>query len=341
MSTQDNPNSVSGAQSKATTQNPKDLFGLLKVSLTKLPAVAVAHGAHAMMDGAEKYGPYNWRDKHVLAGIYCDAAMRHIQAWFEGERDAQDSHVHHLGHAIACCAILLDAEANGALIDDRPGKRTSDVLAQAHALISEKIQYRRKEKEQARVDKTWVDAACAEHPKSGSNHFTYQRVFSNEFNIVSPRGIVVAMVQSEEAAMKTCRELDYKESLGAQAKQEVTVPSCAHPNGYHYLVTADGRFAIFCPDYSLYKHVSTEDLARIMCAELNRNADWAVQAKERMERAKTGEQKRTEATRPVGWTYVPLPSGKFAIANPQGNFCEFVNKEDTAKIVCAERNARA
>ncbi len=130
-------------KSKALTPNPKDLFGSLKVSLTKLPAVAVAHGAHAMMDGAQKYGPYNWRDKAVIASIYCDAAKRHINNFFEGQRAAKDSEVHHLGHAIACCAILLDAEANGALIDDRPISNNPDILDEVYTEISTIIKRRR------------------------------------------------------------------------------------------------------------------------------------------------------------------------------------------------------
>lgn len=107
-------------ESKATTTNPKDLVGATKISLSKFPAVAVAHGAHAMMDGAEKYGAYNWRAKQVQADVYIDAAKRHIDAWFEGEEVAGDSGVHHLGHALACCAILLDAQETGNLIDNRP-----------------------------------------------------------------------------------------------------------------------------------------------------------------------------------------------------------------------------
>lgn len=95
-------------------------MGTQKVSLSKLPAVAIAHGALAMMNGAIKYGAYNWRAKPVVASIYVDAALRHITAWFEGEEDATDSGVHHLGHALACCAIILDAQAVGNLIDDRP-----------------------------------------------------------------------------------------------------------------------------------------------------------------------------------------------------------------------------
>ena len=111
-------------KSKADSTNPKDLVGNTKVSLSKLPMIAVAHGAMAMMDGATKYGAFNWRDKAVVSSIYIDAAMRHLQCWFEGQEVASDSKVHHLGHAIACCAILLDAQAKGKLVDDRPKDET-------------------------------------------------------------------------------------------------------------------------------------------------------------------------------------------------------------------------
>lgn len=100
--------------------NPTDILGSKKVSLSKLPPVALLHAAHAMMVGATKYGPYNWREKAVLAGIYVDACERHLNAWFDGEETATDSGVHHLGHAIACLAILLDAQETGHLVDDRP-----------------------------------------------------------------------------------------------------------------------------------------------------------------------------------------------------------------------------
>ena len=102
--------------------NPKDLVGAKKVSITKLPPIAILHGAAAMVNGADKYGPYNWREKNVIAHIYVDACMRHLMSWWEGEETADDSGVTHLGHAIACCGILLDAQANGNLIDDRPSK---------------------------------------------------------------------------------------------------------------------------------------------------------------------------------------------------------------------------
>jgi hypothetical protein len=129
--------------SKANTVNPKDLVGDTKVSFSKLPMVAVAHGAHAMMDGAKKYGAFNWRAKRVKASIYVDAAMRHLTAWFEGEETALDSQVHHLGHAIACCAILLDAQETGNLVDDRPVTDTSRatlsrVMARLQGIIKDR-----------------------------------------------------------------------------------------------------------------------------------------------------------------------------------------------------------
>lgn len=100
--------------------NPKDLIGAKKLSLTVFPDVALAHGTHAMMNGAKKYGPYNWRDKKVRASIYIEAARRHLAQWLDREEHAYDSGVHHLGHAMACCAILLDAQEAGCLVDDRP-----------------------------------------------------------------------------------------------------------------------------------------------------------------------------------------------------------------------------
>lgn len=106
--------------SKALGPNPKDLLGAKKPDMTKIPAVALLWESLAMMDGGGKYGPYNWRANAVIASIYVAAAKRHIDEWFEGTEFAEDSGCHHLGHARACLGILLDAQATGNLIDDRP-----------------------------------------------------------------------------------------------------------------------------------------------------------------------------------------------------------------------------
>ena len=105
--------------SKATTQNPKDLQGNKKPPLSACLPIADAHYSLAMLYGELIYGFRNWRSKKVVARIYIDAAKRHLDSWGEMEEIADDSGVHHLGHAMACCAILLDAMETGNLIDDR------------------------------------------------------------------------------------------------------------------------------------------------------------------------------------------------------------------------------
>jgi hypothetical protein len=100
--------------------NPKDRFGRMKPDPTAIPSAAIIHEALAMMNGSEKYGPYNWREKTVSARVYLAAANRHILAWLDGEEVASDSGIHHLGHARASLGILLDAQATGNLVDDRP-----------------------------------------------------------------------------------------------------------------------------------------------------------------------------------------------------------------------------
>lgn len=148
-----------GSKSKAKGPNPKDILGAKKVDFTALPAIAMAHGAMAMMDGARKYGPYNWRSKKVVARIYIAAAMRHLLAYLEGEEYADDSDVHHLGHAIACCAIILDARNTGNLIDDRPivGKSTTDYV-EAIKTLSEVIKSKSSPSPKENlIDKLFVD----------------------------------------------------------------------------------------------------------------------------------------------------------------------------------------
>lgn len=102
------------------SENPKDLIGQTKPTLWVIPPAALLHMGRAMGNGAKRYGAYNWREHAVIASIYLDAAQRHILSWLDGEEVAEDSGVHHLGHAMACLAILLDAQETGNLKDNRP-----------------------------------------------------------------------------------------------------------------------------------------------------------------------------------------------------------------------------
>lgn len=103
--------------SKAT--NPKDAVGSSKLPIHLWPKTATIMGTLGLLEGMLKYGRLNWREAGVRASIYYDALDRHISAWFEGEDFDPDSGMPHLAHALACLAILVDAQAAGKLVDDR------------------------------------------------------------------------------------------------------------------------------------------------------------------------------------------------------------------------------
>ncbi|MDB9741492.1 DUF5664 domain-containing protein [Akkermansiaceae bacterium] len=123
------------------TQNtdPKGEADKLKTPLQLLPPIAMENTALALRDGAEKYGEWNWRENQVGAMTYIGAALRHIAAFVEGEQNASDSNVHHLGHAMASLAILQDAQHFGTLIDNRPPRRIETTLVDK---IKEEFKYK-------------------------------------------------------------------------------------------------------------------------------------------------------------------------------------------------------
>lgn len=115
--------SADGSQPKSihADGNPKSAQGAKKYSLRLLPLPAEVEVNRALEDGLQKYGAANWRETGVAASVYVDACRRHLQQWFDGSQErASDSGVHNLGHAMACLAILIDAQWNNRLIDDRP-----------------------------------------------------------------------------------------------------------------------------------------------------------------------------------------------------------------------------
>jgi hypothetical protein len=104
--------------------NPKDAVGCDKLPLHLWPTSATMMGCLALLDGMLKYGRSNFREAGVRASIYYDACNRHMNAWFEGEDTDPDSGLPHLAHALACIAVIVDAQAADKLVDDRmyPGK---------------------------------------------------------------------------------------------------------------------------------------------------------------------------------------------------------------------------
>lgn len=99
-------------------ENPKDAAGRAKLPLHLWPASATAYGSIGLLEGQLKYGRLNWRATEVAASVYVAAAMRHISDWMEGQDDTEEGGPH-LGNALACLAILVDATVQGKLIDDR------------------------------------------------------------------------------------------------------------------------------------------------------------------------------------------------------------------------------
>jgi len=90
-----------------------------KPRLSDVPPVALLALGAAMSNGKDKYGRFNWRETGSTASVFYDAMQRHLLDWFNGEDFASDSNVHHLGHIMASCAILLDSKLHNKLNDDR------------------------------------------------------------------------------------------------------------------------------------------------------------------------------------------------------------------------------
>lgn len=104
--------------------NPKDLCGMKKPPLTLIPTSSLIFLSRVMELGAKKYTPANWRNPKtpVRMTVYLDAAWRHLLQILDGDDNDAESNQPHAAHAMACFAILLDAQACGTLVDDRPLK---------------------------------------------------------------------------------------------------------------------------------------------------------------------------------------------------------------------------
>jgi hypothetical protein len=129
-SRQQKPKQVSGARpTQIGGNNPKDRYGLSKVSFSVLPTSSLIVMEAAMRSGEEDYGFQNYRVEPVQARVYLDAAARHLQALIDGEDIDPKRGVHHAGFVMATIGVYLDALHHGNLIDNRviPG-RTGELI---------------------------------------------------------------------------------------------------------------------------------------------------------------------------------------------------------------------
>lgn len=90
-----------------------------KAPLEYLTTSADDGDALVLKGGADKYGIRNWTIDKILARTYIAAIRRHLKEWAEGVDVDKDSGQSPLNHIRACCAIVIDAEKHGTLIDDR------------------------------------------------------------------------------------------------------------------------------------------------------------------------------------------------------------------------------
>lgn len=114
----DSANSNAGGAGRLS--NPKDAAGDARIPLWLLSSVAKIQWALAQFAGLLKYGAWNWRVAGVRTSTYLSAIERHLEGYKSGETVDPVDGTHHLGNIMACCALILDAEAAGKLTDDRP-----------------------------------------------------------------------------------------------------------------------------------------------------------------------------------------------------------------------------
>ena len=77
-----------------------------------LPWRATQQIVKVLTYGARKYAPDNWKKVPEWRIRYYAALIRHVVAWFEGERIDPETGLSHLAHAGCCILFLLGKEIN-------------------------------------------------------------------------------------------------------------------------------------------------------------------------------------------------------------------------------------
>ena len=102
------------------SSNPKDIAAREKCPLQLIPPAAERLVADVLKAGADKYGPWNWRDKGIGLVTYIGAIQRHANCIRAGEDIDSESGLPHTAHIAATAMILMDAAEHGKILDDRP-----------------------------------------------------------------------------------------------------------------------------------------------------------------------------------------------------------------------------
>lgn len=78
-----------------------------------LPWRAASEVVDVLTFGAQKYAPDNWRRVKGWRWRYFAAAIRHIVAWWRGEKRDPETGRHHLAHGVCCILFILELELEG------------------------------------------------------------------------------------------------------------------------------------------------------------------------------------------------------------------------------------
>lgn len=74
-----------------------------------LPTGAIRSVVKVLTYGARKYAPGNWAVVPNARERYYAAALRHVTAWWDGEK-LDESGFPHLAHAVCCLLFLMSLE---------------------------------------------------------------------------------------------------------------------------------------------------------------------------------------------------------------------------------------
>ena len=106
------PDTVASGRKNDQGKTP---YHLLSPEFLELPAQVLAFGAG-------KYAPRNW-ERGMNWSRPFSALMRHMWAWWRGERLDPETNLPHLAHAACCIMFLLSYESRAIGTDDRPESR--------------------------------------------------------------------------------------------------------------------------------------------------------------------------------------------------------------------------
>lgn len=85
--------------------------GKLRPSL--VPIKSLNEVIKVLMFGSLKYSDDNWKIVPGARARYKDAAMRHLHAYMDGEKNDNETGLSHLAHCICCCMFIIWFDLTG------------------------------------------------------------------------------------------------------------------------------------------------------------------------------------------------------------------------------------